>query len=89
VRTELSVGAKTCLRLVLDNRCAAEAYSNTCIEHVSDGTTAWQCWTSSTLSGETIDVSQCDATGRWFHVASLSPGELDAIEQQGTCPMPM
>jgi hypothetical protein len=89
-RTELSVGAKTCLRVVLDNRCSAEAYSNTCIEYKQgDGKLEWQCWVSSTLVGDTIDVAQCDATGRWYHVASISPGELDVIDQQGSCPKPM
>jgi hypothetical protein len=90
VRSELSVGQKTCLRLVIENRCGAETFSDTCIEHrQGDGQLTWQCWTSSTLAGYSIDVAQCDATGRWYHVASLSPGELDVIEQQGSCPMPM
>lgn len=90
VRSELSVGAKTCLRIVIANRCTAEAFSNTCIEYrQQDGKLDWQCWISSTDPGYSIDVAECDATGRWYHVASLSPGELDVIDQQGACPMPM
>ena len=86
-KTELTVGAKTCLRVVLQNDCAAEAYSQTCIQHTeADGKLAWQCWVSSTPEGATIDVAECDATGQWYHYASLSPGQLDVISQQGLCP---
>ncbi len=65
-----------CLRVLAQNDCEDVLYSWTCIEH--DGT-EWQCWLSTTLPGFEVDVSECNATGRWTHYGSLSDGTLDVI----------
>lgn len=76
-----------CLHLVYDNQCPGEIYADTCIQHQPDkfGST-WQCWTSSIPSGGTIDVSQCNATGKYFFVSTSSSGQLGVDEQ--LCPAP-
>lgn len=81
-----------CLHLVFKNQCSAEIFADTCIEHAgngnasSDAGTEWQCWTSSVEPGFSIDVSQCEATGNYFYVATTSSGQLDIDEQK--CPAP-
>jgi len=78
-------GAGVCMHLVFNNTCSTEAYSYACI-----GTTqypeGYECWTSSTLPGFTVDVSQCDATGDYFSVATSSSGLLSTLEQQCSAP---
>ncbi len=77
-----------CIHLVYQNECSKEIYADTCIEHTGTGSgSSWQCWTSSVLPHATIDVSQCQATGKYFFVSSTSSGQLDIDEQQ--CPAPM
>jgi len=85
---QVTVGGSTspCLHLIFNNGCAAEAYSTTCIEYKAFGASHLQCWTSSTLPTQTVDVSQCNATGEWFHFASASSGELNILNSQ--CPAP-
>ncbi|MGH7285615.1 MAG: hypothetical protein ACRELY_29195 [Polyangiaceae bacterium] len=79
-----------CLHLVFKNECQAEIFADTCIEHTgdsfSDGGTDWQCWTSSIEPTFAIDVSQCQATGNYFSVATTSSGQLDIDEAK--CPAP-
>ena len=59
------------------NVCEDTLYSVVCIEHESDEAPAWQCWWSTTLPGAVLDVSQCDATGRYRHVSTLTDSKLD------------
>ena len=77
-----------CLHLVFKSQCSTEIFADTCIEHKGqgDGGTQWQCWTSSVEPGFSIDVSQCEATGDYFYVATTSSGQLDIDEQK--CPAP-
>lgn len=76
-----------CIHLVYENDCSKEIFADTCIEHEDTGPgSSWQCWTSSVLPHATIDVSQCQATGKYFFVSSTSSGKLDIDEQQ--CPAP-
>jgi hypothetical protein len=75
-----------CLHLIFTSGCSTETYATTCIENTGFGPPQWQCWTSSTLPGDTVDVSQCHATGKWFHFASTSSGELNILNTQ--CPTP-
>jgi hypothetical protein len=85
---QVTVGGNTspCLHLVFTSGCSEEAYATTCIQFTLGGGTQWQCWTSSTLPGSTVDVSQCDATGKYFHFASTSSGELTVLNS--SCPSP-
>jgi hypothetical protein len=77
-----------CLHLIYENNCPDEIFADTCIEHISKkGAKEWQCWTSSVLPGFPIDVDQCQATGRYFEVASKSSSQLDIDEMK--CPAPM
>lgn len=76
-----------CMHLVFDVTCETEAFSYTCIEHQDpDEAPSWQCWTSSSVPGSKIDVDQCHATGKYFHVASTSSGQLDIDQMK--CPAP-
>ncbi len=77
-----------CLHLVFQNNCSGEIFADTCIErtNAATGKVSSQCWTSSVLPGFKIDVSQCQATGKYFQVASLSSGQLDILEQKCSAP---
>ncbi len=82
---EVRVGADAggaCLHLVVANRCGRTVYSDTCIEHLGPGGPQWQCWRSTTSAGGTIDVGQCDATGRYHRYSSLNRGEVDILQVQ-------
>lgn len=68
-----------CLHVLIENGCEDTLYSWTCIEH--DGT-EWQCWLSTTLPGFEVDLSQCQATGRYAHYGSLSAGTVDVIHER-------
>ncbi len=84
-----SAAKGACLHLVYTNDCGQEIYADTCIEHSAStdaGPASWQCWTSSILPGDVIDVSQCDATGRYFFVSTTSSGKLTVYES--SCPAP-
>jgi hypothetical protein len=83
---QLTVGGHTspCLHLVFTNGCASETYSTTCIEYATTGLMSWQCWASSTTVQQTVDVSECNATGRWYHFGTASSGELNILNMQ--CP---
>ncbi|HEY8078040.1 MAG TPA: hypothetical protein VIF62_28130 [Labilithrix sp.] len=74
-----------CVHVVFENHCSGEIYADTCIEQ-SGGRR--QCWTSSVLAGEAIDVSACNATGHVFDVATTSAGALDLDEAKCPAPMP-
>ena len=58
-----------------------------CIEHLEYTTPAGsQCWLATTRPGSTFDRGQCQATGRYSIVSSVSKGELDVLK--GQCPPP-
>lgn len=79
-------GGGACLHLVIANRCGRTMYSDTCIEHTSERGPEWQCWRSSTSAGGSVDVGQCNATGRYHRYSSVSRGEVDILQTQ--CPHP-
>jgi hypothetical protein len=89
VKLEVEAGSTEsgpCLHLVYDNQCASEIFADTCIQYQDAAGTTWQCWTSSTPSGATIDLGQCQATGKYFFVSTASSGQLDIDEQQCSAP---
>jgi len=85
VRTGADSGG-ACLHLVVANRCGRTMYSDTCIEHTGERGAEWQCWRSTTSPGGSVDVGQCNATGRYRRYSSLSRGEVDIL--QTLCPHP-
>jgi hypothetical protein len=74
-----------CLHLIFENDCSSEIFADTCIE-MKGGDFPEQCWTSSVLEGFTIDVSACNATGKYFQVATTSSGALEPDEQACKAP---
>jgi hypothetical protein len=74
-----------CVHLVLGNGCGVEVYSYTCIATNSDA--GWQCWSSSTLPGDEVDVSVCQATGEVRHFSTKSHGEVTVLKE--TCDAPL
>lgn len=81
-----SANSGNCVHIVVRNDCASTMYSYTCIEFTADGKVRSQCWQSTTSPGKSVDVGQCQATGRFSRVSSLSSGGLTVLK--GQCPPP-
>lgn len=71
-----------CFFLVAKNVCESTLYSVTCIEHTETAGLEWQCWYSTTLPGQTLDVSQCNATGSYKHVSTRESGKLNLLAEK-------
>ena len=77
---------ESCLQVVIENQCEQVVYSRTCIEHVEEKegtkTNEWQCWWSTTRPNSKIDVSKCNATGKYTRWWGYSSGELRTIDDR-------